>query len=125
GIPVEEVEEALRGLKGASIAYESYGTFNSVPDMIAKLINYMRREEQQNRTDTAPLNAAGYTGLAKAKLVVANGTMNDAALLDTGMIDQPQVSIPGARKCPQCKQRTLIEAGGCPACQNCGYAKCS
>lgn len=125
GIPVEEVEEALRGLKGASIAYESYGTFNSVPDMIAKLINYMRREEQQNRTDTAPLNAAGYTGLAKAKLVAANGTTNDAALLDTGMIDQPQVSIPGARKCPQCKQRTLIEAGGCPACQNCGYAKCS
>lgn len=125
GIPVEEVEEALRGLKGASIAYESYGTFNSVPDMIAKLINYMRREEQQNRTDTVPLNAAGYTGLAKAKLVVANGTMNDAALLDTGMIDQPQVSIPGARKCPQCKQRTLVEAGGCPACQNCGYAKCS
>lgn len=142
GVPVEEIVDALEGLTGASVAYEGSVIYNSVPDMLAKVI---RQTQKRAALDKQVKDMQASYGLYPSKDVVLLENDVRAVVLDTGMVEKPQVvvasridasqvqtvgvdataSSPAGEKCPRCKERAVYRQAGCPTCTSCGWAKCS
>jgi ribonucleotide reductase alpha subunit len=113
-IPANEVAESLIGLKGGSVSY-SGKVYNSVPDMVGKLLAKATGE---------------YQNVGSVRVPNAETERQDwAKLLDTGDTRQPQVSLPkqalkGYKNCPTCQGDNLRLIDGCPSCSDCGWGKC-
>lgn len=151
GVPCEEIEDTLIGLKGASISYTGK-VFNSVPDLVGKRLRAVREQQELDVIYTAipPLDMAK---LDKADLIVpatetrapdgfryfgsivAEATAKVTDVTDngeiqpptfaTGLRGQPTKVIAKGDTCPSCKQTNVRRVDGCPSCPDCGWAKCA
>lgn len=146
GVPAGDVADTLIGLKGGSVSY-SGKVYNSVPDLVGKLLAKVQREfevpEQRRNLMEAFSGEPGDTstsvvwGVDPAKeggehtavAVVENepavpGTVV-TKVLDTGVISAPTVALPGTgTKCPMCPGANVRKVDGCPSCGDCGWSRC-
>ena len=113
GIPVKEIINQLKGIRGPSPMMTSKGTILSLPDAIGKILEeHMRKGEEPNQLMLESHNAEVMATLTSETPVVAKGNIRQLA--DFG-------EAPG---CPECGG-VLRMAEGCMSCPTCGFSRCS
>jgi ribonucleotide reductase alpha subunit len=117
-IEPNEIAEALIDLKGGSISYSGGKVYNSVPDLLAKLL---ARAVSYSTIILGPDNVHQFDGITfhDSKKITISET------LATGSVATPTVTIPKGEKCGSCGEYSVRKVDGCPMCQSCGWSKCS
>jgi len=49
---------------------------------------------------------------------------NDSTDADAGVQSTNDVTVPGAKECPECGAQALTPSSGCSYCSECGFSPC-
>lgn len=111
GIPVTELIDQLKGIRGPDVVFANGGTIHSLPDAIARVLeSHVKRGQKelelQFTKEAAPLTlkiTETTNGFVSEKVSVAN--------------------LGHAPACPDCGNMMML-AEGCLKCDLCGFSKC-
>ncbi len=108
GMPVDNIIEQLRGIRGPMPTISKLGVVHSIPDAIAKILTVHANLGQTQLTEFA--EAQNQTQLIAKEKEINN---NKISVADAGVLPE----------CPEC-QGILEISEGCMICHNCGFSKC-
>lgn len=127
GIPVQNVIEQIRGIRGPMPSFGKNGMILSIPDAIGQILSE-HVEHLKEVADTA--NAVDDQIAQQPETVMVKQTTTTTEVESDGTVNQVQVSTSSianagvSPECPECNT-VMALAEGCMTCFGCGYSKCA
>jgi ribonucleoside-diphosphate reductase alpha chain len=130
GVPIEEVERMLIGLKGGAISFSGQ-VFNSVPDLVGKRLRQAREAWQTrpmigvdlasgpDRTVVTEVRRSDYPPRPLVEKVHLLGVSPGSTVKAPLFTSEPSGTV-----CVSCNTASVIRQGGCDQCLSCGWSRC-
>lgn len=117
GVPVNEVIDQLKGIRGPDVAFSNGGTIHSLPDAIAQILE---KHVKRGQTELdLKFEADAEVELAPGPVVSRSVPAANGLSPKTSSV----ANLGHAPACPDCGNMLLM-AEGCLKCDLCGFSKC-